>query len=47
MNFTKIVKQCRVDKPGRFRLSDHDPAESFGLSTEIDENKACSGKEHQ
>jgi PPK2 family polyphosphate:nucleotide phosphotransferase len=39
MNFTKIVKQCRVDKPGRFRLSDHDPAESFGLSTEIDEIK--------
>src|ERR1700722_2111187 len=39
MNFAKIVKQCRVEKPGHFRLSDHSPAESFGLSAEIDELK--------
>jgi PPK2 family polyphosphate:nucleotide phosphotransferase len=39
MNFAKIVKQCRIDKPRHFKLSDHDPAESFGLSTGIDELK--------
>ncbi len=31
----KIVKQCRIDKPGHFKLDDHDPAETFGLSTDI------------
>ena len=31
----KIVKQCRIDKPARFKLADHDPAERFGLSTDI------------
>ncbi len=35
MNFAKIVKQCRIDKPKHFKLSDHDPAETFGLSTDI------------
>jgi hypothetical protein len=34
MKLAKIVKACRIDKPGRFRLADHDPAETFGLSTE-------------
>ena len=33
----KIVKQCRVGNPERFKLADHDPAESFGLSTNIEE----------
>ncbi len=37
MNFAKIVKQCRIGKPRHFKLSDHDPAESFGLSTDIAE----------
>ncbi len=37
MNLAKIVKHCRVDKPGRFRLADHDPAERFGLSTDKDD----------
>lgn len=37
MNFAKIVKQCRIDKPGHFKLSDHDPAETFGLSSDIDQ----------
>jgi PPK2 family polyphosphate:nucleotide phosphotransferase len=36
VNLAKIVRACRIDKPGRFRLVDHDPAEAFGLSTEID-----------
>jgi polyphosphate kinase 2 (PPK2 family) len=39
MKLGKILKACRVDKPGRFRLADHDPAETFGLSTEIDQVK--------
>ena len=34
MKLAKIVSACRIDKPGRFRLADHDPAETFGLSTE-------------
>jgi PPK2 family polyphosphate:nucleotide phosphotransferase len=37
MKLAKIVQQCRIDKPQRFKLADHDPAERFGLSTDIDE----------
>ncbi|MGA9892530.1 MAG: hypothetical protein WBQ55_09265, partial [Xanthobacteraceae bacterium] len=37
MNFAKIVKQCRIDRPGHFKLTDHDPAETFGLSTNIED----------
>jgi PPK2 family polyphosphate:nucleotide phosphotransferase len=43
MNFAKIVKQCRIDKPRHFKLADHDPAERFGLSTDIDEVKQILG----
>lgn len=33
---TKILKQCRIDKPRHFRLADHDPAErAFSLENEI------------
>jgi PPK2 family polyphosphate:nucleotide phosphotransferase len=39
MNFAKIVKQCRIDKPRHFKLVDYDPAEHFGLSTDIDDVK--------
>ena len=39
MKFAKIVKQCRIDKPGHFKLADHDPAERFGLSTDIEDVK--------
>jgi PPK2 family polyphosphate:nucleotide phosphotransferase len=39
MNFAKIVKQCRIDKPRHFKLADHDPAECFGLSTDLDDVK--------
>jgi polyphosphate kinase 2 (PPK2 family) len=35
MKLAKILKACRVDKPAHFRLADHDPAETFGLSTNI------------
>ncbi len=39
MKLTKIVKQCRIDKPARFKLDDHDPAETFGLSTDVEDVK--------
>jgi PPK2 family polyphosphate:nucleotide phosphotransferase len=35
MKLAEIVKQCRIDKPERFKLADFDPAETFGLSTDI------------
>src|SRR5271167_791098 len=31
MKLPKILKTCRVEESGRFRLADCDPAESFGL----------------
>jgi PPK2 family polyphosphate:nucleotide phosphotransferase len=37
MKLDKIVKLCRIEKPGHFKLADHDPAERFGLSTDIKE----------
>src|SRR5271156_6798687 len=37
MKLAKIVKQCRIDKPAHFKLADHDPAERFGLSTNIED----------
>ncbi len=40
MKLSKIIKHCRVDKPGRFRLDDCDPAETFGLSTDIKDVKS-------
>src|ERR1700728_3224845 len=36
MKLPKIVKACRVDKAGRFRLADCDPAETFGLAVDKD-----------
>jgi PPK2 family polyphosphate:nucleotide phosphotransferase len=40
IKLAKIVKHCRIDKPDKFKLADFDPAESFGLSTDIDEVRA-------
>jgi len=40
MKFAKIVKHCRIDKSEKFKLADFDPAECFGLSTDIDEVRA-------
>ncbi len=31
-----IVKKCRVDSPRHFKLAGRDPAETFGLSTDIE-----------
>ncbi len=39
MKLPKILKACRVDKPGRFRLADCDPAETFGLDIAKDDVK--------
>ncbi len=40
MKLSKILKHCRVDKPGHFRLADCDPAETFGLAVDKDDVKA-------
>ncbi len=37
MKLAKIVKHCRIDKPEKFKLADFDPAETFGLSTDIEQ----------
>jgi PPK2 family polyphosphate:nucleotide phosphotransferase len=39
MKIVKILESCRIDKPKHFRLKDHDPAERFGLSTNIGDVK--------
>jgi PPK2 family polyphosphate:nucleotide phosphotransferase len=39
LKLAKIVKRCRIDKPEEFKLADHDPAERFGLSTDIEKVK--------
>jgi len=39
MKLPKILETCRVGKPRHFRLADHDPAETFGLSTNIEDVK--------
>jgi len=40
MKLAKIIKHCRIDKPGKFKLADFDPAECFGLSTDIEQVRA-------
>jgi PPK2 family polyphosphate:nucleotide phosphotransferase len=40
MDLTKIIKKFRVDKPGKFRLSDFDCADTYGLDIEKAEAKA-------
>jgi PPK2 family polyphosphate:nucleotide phosphotransferase len=40
MDLTKIIKKFRIDKPGKFRLSDFDCADSYGLDLEKAEAKA-------
>src|ERR1700730_9489754 len=43
MKVAKILTACRVDKPEHFRLADYDPAETFGLSTNIEDVKLILG----
>jgi PPK2 family polyphosphate:nucleotide phosphotransferase len=40
MKFAKIVKHCRIDQPEKFKLADFDPAECYGLSTDIEQVRA-------
>ena len=40
MKLAKILKHVRVDKPDKFRLTDHDTAEDFGLDIDKGEAKA-------
>ena len=39
MSLTSIAKRFRIDKPDKFRLLDHDPAECHGLSVDKGEAK--------
>jgi PPK2 family polyphosphate:nucleotide phosphotransferase len=38
MKLYHIAKRFRIDKPGKFRMSDHDPAECYGLT--VDKHEA-------
>jgi PPK2 family polyphosphate:nucleotide phosphotransferase len=40
MKFAKLIKPFRIDDPDKFRLADHDCAETCGLDIEKDEAKA-------
>jgi len=40
MKLSKIIKRFRIDKPGKFRLADFDPADTCGLDIEKAEAKA-------
>ena len=40
MKLYHIAKRFRIDKPDKFRLSEHDPAECYGLTVDKKEAKA-------
>jgi PPK2 family polyphosphate:nucleotide phosphotransferase len=40
MKLKKIIKHVRVDRPEKFRLADRDPADTHGVDTDIDKEKA-------
>jgi PPK2 family polyphosphate:nucleotide phosphotransferase len=40
MKLYSIAKRFRIDKPDKFRLSEHDPAECYGLTVDKKEAKA-------
>jgi PPK2 family polyphosphate:nucleotide phosphotransferase len=40
MKLSKMVRKFRVDKPGKFRLSDYDPADTCGVDIDKAEAKA-------
>ncbi|MBI1203791.1 MAG: polyphosphate kinase 2 family protein [Rhodopseudomonas sp.] len=39
MKLEKLAKRFRIDKPAKFRLADHDPADCCGLSIDKDDAK--------
>jgi PPK2 family polyphosphate:nucleotide phosphotransferase len=45
MNLSKILKRFRIDKPGKFRLSDIDPADTCGLDLDKDDLKEGMAKD--
>ncbi len=40
MKLGHLAKRYRIDKPDRFRLSEHDPAECYGLAVDKDDAKS-------
>ena len=40
MKSTKVIKPFRIEEPGRFRLADHDPADTRGLDIDKQEAKS-------
>ena len=44
MKLYHIAKRFRIDKPDKFRLSKHDPAECYGLTADKKEAKAMLGE---
>ena len=40
MKLKKIIKHVRVDRPDKFRLADRDPADTHGIETDVDKEKA-------
>ena len=40
MKLSKIIKRFRIDRPGKFRLADFDPADTCGLDIEKADAKA-------
>jgi len=45
MKLSKILQVCRVEKPARFRLAKHDPAETFGLDIDKEDVKTMLASE--
>jgi PPK2 family polyphosphate:nucleotide phosphotransferase len=41
MKMAKLLKRYRVDKPDKFRLADHDPADTAGLTVDKTEARAA------
>jgi PPK2 family polyphosphate:nucleotide phosphotransferase len=40
MKLSDLVRRCRIDKPDKFRLADHDPADTGGLDIDKQDAKA-------
>ncbi len=44
MKLYHIAKRFRIDNPDKFRMSDYDPAECYGLTVDKHDAKSCSPK---
>ena len=47
MKLYSIAKRFRIDRPDKFRLSEHDPAECYGLTVDKSEAKAMLARRHR